>query len=169
MATQPAAVPPAILPEVGQRLPPFELPALDGQTYRYNQFRHRSNLALVFLPERPGPDDEAYLRALAQAAPELEVTDSRLLVVTMLPADEAAALKQRVGLKAPVLLDPGREAYCQYGLLSPSGPCAGVFIADRYLLLIARAVGSSLPETMSVGEIVDWLRYVDFQCPECGT
>lgn len=151
----------------GDRLPEFALQSVTGETIRHNQYRGRANLALIFLPEHPGPQDEAYLREVAAAAPEIAETDSNVLVVTTQSADEAKALAARVGLNAPMLLDSDRGVHRVYGFVDDSNARAGVVIADRYLQIWAIAGGRSLPETMSVLDMLEWLRFIAFQCSEC--
>lgn len=167
-----STIPKTLLPTpvqvtTGERLPAFALQSATGETIRHNQYRGRANLALIFLPEHPRPSDEAYLRDVATAMSEIEEADSCVLVVTTLPADEAKALAARAGLNAPILLDPDRGAYRVYGLTAENNAQAGVVVADRYLNIWALAAGNSLPEAMRVPDMLEWLRFIAFQCSEC--
>ena len=49
----------------------------------------------------------------------------------------------------------------------PGAPRRGVVVADRWgeIYLVARA--GSVAELPPVAELLEWLRYVQMQCPEC--
>lgn len=168
MSTVPKTQLPAPLQlTAGDRLPSFTLRSATGETIRYSEYRGRCNLALVFLPEQPGPRDEAFLRDVAARQSEFSETDSCVLVVTTQSPDEALALASRVGLRAPMLIDPDRGVHRVYGFVAENRAQAGVVVADRYLQVWAIAAGRTLPEAMSISDVMEWLRFIDFQCSEC--
>ncbi len=46
-------------------------------------------------------------------------------------------------------------------------PCPGVVVADRWGEVIHVATGSQASELPLADELVDWVTYVQHQCPEC--
>lgn len=49
----------------------------------------------------------------------------------------------------------------------PGAPCPGIVIADRWGEIYHAAGASSPGQLPSPSELVEWLRYVQMQCPEC--
>lgn len=49
----------------------------------------------------------------------------------------------------------------------PGVPCPGVIIADRWGEILHVAAGPSVAELPSPHEIVEWIEFVQRQCPEC--
>lgn len=46
-------------------------------------------------------------------------------------------------------------------------PCPGVVVADRWGEVAHVAAGSQVRDLPAVGEIAEWVTYVQHQCPEC--
>jgi ABC-type Fe3+/spermidine/putrescine transport system ATPase subunit len=46
-------------------------------------------------------------------------------------------------------------------------PCPGVIIADRWGEIVQVATGSQVAQLPPAHEVVDWVTYVQHQCPEC--
>lgn len=49
----------------------------------------------------------------------------------------------------------------------PGAPCPGVVIADRWGEIFHAAGASSSGQLPRSSDLVEWLRYVQMQCPEC--
>ena len=105
---------------------------------------------------------ERYLRGITRHAAEISEWDGRLLVVVPGSAGEAGALAGADPPGVRVLADPGQRVARQLGLRG-----AAVVIADEWgeiYFAVDAGVEHALP---APEEIVDWVRFISIQCPEC--
>ena len=121
----------------------LKAPSLDGPPVQLSDLRGRRNLVLIFA----GTDGAEWrlIAELRQAAGELR-------------EEEATAV---------IVADAGAESRAWYGALAPDGvPGAALYISDRYGEIYFAAHperGQPLP---SAAEVLDWLRFINSQCPE---
>ena len=104
-----------------------------------------------------------YLRRLTRRHDDINEWDGRVAV--LLPHGLAAAEKLRSDLELPfpVLADADGEVAVRTGVQG-----GGMIIADQWGEIFFEAAGG--PEVHSfpaVDEVVEWLRYLAIQCPEC--
>lgn len=123
----------------GRRLPDLDLPSADGKGMRILPSGRRSHL-IVVVHERRCPACEAFVRSLEAEREEIESWDGRVLAVR----------------------DPERRLGDALGLETPA-----VVVADQWgEVHLAHAAGDehAFP---TPAELVQWLRYLAIQCPEC--
>jgi len=69
----------------------------------------------------------------------------------------------------PILVDSDAHIHRRVGATDAAGqPAPALFVTDRFREIYATYVsakGSALP---SAKEIMDWLLFINIQCPECG-
>lgn len=145
-------------------LPLCELPDAQGQVHRYPR-RHRRRALVLYGAERGDcPACRAYLTALAALAPQIAAEEAELVVVVS--GRPAPAV---VGAAGTVLFDPDGRVFRRWGAVDPAGqPVAALFVADRFGTLYARALAGPDHALPPAAEVVDWLRFINIQCPECG-
>ena len=121
-----------------------DLPARtpEGREVHASDFRGRRNLVLIV----PG-----------QGGEELGLLDELRLGAADLQEEEAVVL----------IADEDDESCRLYGAVSPEGHrIAALYIADRYgeIYFVAHSQpGHALP---GAAEVLDWLRFINAQCPE---
>ncbi len=49
----------------------------------------------------------------------------------------------------------------------PGVPCPGLIIADRWGEVMHRDTPSDVSGLMAVDDLLEWVRYVQYKCPEC--
>ena len=103
----------------------------------------------VYLPDLKGRPlvllkDEALARALSARAAELKALGAQAYLLAQTPRPSLL----------PLLLDPE-------GVLLPALPEGGALVADAFLEVY------HLGPVRDAEEILDWLRFVEAQCPEC--
>jgi len=132
-----------------------------GAEVRFSDYRGRSNLILIF--GTLAAEHSALFRDLAVHHQRIREEQSEVLLIIPALIDEP---KQPVQLPFPVLLDPDRQTYAEYGLQASMNPISGIFIADRFGELVASYVG---PETANAtaASILKWLEFINSQYPEC--
>jgi peroxiredoxin len=86
-----------------------------------------------------------------------------VLVVVSSRSDTVA---QRVGWRFPTLVDEGALIHGMVGGGDAEAkPAPAVFVTDRFREIYAAWHGSELPRAQ---EVLDWLIFINIQCPECG-
>lgn len=160
--------PPQGLLAAGDRLPPLTLPsATDGHPAALRPSGRDARL-LVFLRSAEGTEGHDYLRGLAAANTTLRRWDARPTAVVPAHLEAAARLVHDLRPPFPVLADVDGAARRRCGV---DEGAAALFIADRwgevYHSVLAPSE-SALPAPPPDGMIMQWLRYLATQCPECG-
>jgi hypothetical protein len=129
--------------ERGMMLRDLTAPTLDGERVQLSDLRGRRNLVLIFAGTNG--EEQRLLSELRESRAELR-------------EEEAVAA---------VIADNDRESRSWYGALAADGtPRAALYITDRYGEIYFAAHperGLSLP---SAAEVLDWLRFINSQCPE---
>src|SRR5438094_97027 len=114
--------------------------------------------AVTLVSDGPVPD------ALYQEA-RRHFSEKELVAVTSQPA----AVPQRGRWTFPVLVDDGAHIHRNVGATDAAGrPAPAVFVTDRFREIFAAYLpghGAALP---GAKEILDWLVFINIQCPECG-
>jgi len=153
-----------------QPAPSFRLNSSRGGTVALSDDRGRLNLVLVFLPGLDGPGCRAALQNFADRYREYQASAAQVLVVVSGPAAQGA-LEEATAYPFPVLADPEGEARRAYIALLPA-PVGDdqpvVFILDRYRAPYVAWTGSQPDDPALQDEFLDWLDFMEFQCPECG-
>jgi hypothetical protein len=69
----------------------------------------------------------------------------------------------------PVLIDSDAYIHHSVGAVDAAG-CAtpAVFVTDRFREIYATYVSSEGSALPSAEKVIDWLRFINIQCPECG-
>jgi peroxiredoxin len=151
----------------GEILPGFTLPDVDGSSVSLESYRGRTNLVVVFAGDKMDESPVAVLlEELVARREEFTLEAAQVLVaVTSRPA----AVPQRGRWTFPVLVDDGARIHRQVGATDAAGrPAPAVFVTDRFREIFAAyqpGRGSTLPGTK---EILEWLVFINIQCPECG-
>jgi len=159
-----ATVQPAIRgPASGQMLKPFALPAADDRQVRSWDYQQRRNLVLLLHHGLGCAACRASLRDLAAEATRMRATEAVLLAIG--PDDPEATRQLAADLDRSVLLlsDPSGSVATRQGLTVPA-----VVVTDRFGEIWASWPGGDEHRLPSPAEVLDWLRYIGVQCPECG-
>lgn len=164
MATRPdphgRAAPEALA--AGRLLPDLKLSPARGGPPVAVRGNGREVGVLVFVHGSGCDACRAYVRELAGARQLLGEWGARLLVVSPEPAASAARLAPEPTGTAAVAADPDGAFGARTGLAP-----AAVLVADAWGELYHVAAAGPAHELPGVQEIVDWVRFVAIQCPEC--
>jgi len=120
-------------------LPHFELETVRGDRVRYADLWQRRFVVLVALRDPGSPETRRYVDAL-MAAGDLVAHETTLVIY-----EPAAQPTQAAGLP----------------------PAPSVTIADRWGEVQHVAAAERDGELPPPAELVEWLRFVQIQCPEC--
>ncbi len=149
--------------------PPFRLPSSQGEPVSPADYLGRSNLVLLFLPGLDSPGCRRALEHFAAHRQEYEEQATQILAIFSGPGAESV-LKEGRDFPFPLLADPEGDVRQAYAALLPEpvGAEPMVFVLDRYRGPLAALVSPELENPAIHREILQWLMFVEIQCPECG-
>ena len=156
-------------PAVGRRgelLPAFTLAEGDGSAGFVERYRGRLNLVIVFAGEIAEESPIAkLLQQLRLRAAELTAELAQVLVIVTSP--QMAAQHGSIGF--PTLLDEGGQIHRALGAGDAAGGLGpAVFVTDRFREIFAAYLPGQRSGLPAAQEILDWLVFINIQCPECG-
>jgi peroxiredoxin len=145
----------------GEIFPGFALPDIDGSSVSLESYRGRTNLVVVFAGDKMDESPvTVLLEELVARTEEFALEAAQVLI---------AVTSQRGPWTFPVLVDDGAHIHRHVGATDAAGrPAPAVFVSDRFREIFAAYLsghGSALP---GAKEILDWLVFINIQCPECG-
>ena len=151
-------------PDRGQLLPDFVLTSSEGEPTQISDYRGRSNLVLALADEPDG----GYLGEMARRHAEFLEEEAKVAAIFQCSWKRARLIKDQQQLPFLVLADGDGTVYRSLGALTPAGKLApAVYITDRFGETFAAyrtADGQPVPST---DELLEWLRFINRQCPEC--
>jgi peroxiredoxin len=145
----------------GGRVPLFYLPTVGGGQSGPASLRSKYNMVLVFI--EGGTAGEAYLAALAAAYPDIQANQARTIAVVPTSMEAATALSDKLKLPYTLLADEGGAATSR---VLGEGNQAALCVADRYGQAYYVELASTTASLPSVQTALDWLDYIQIQCPE---
>lgn len=142
-----------------RRLPEVKLPSAPGGSPVPIRPPGRVSAVLVLLDGAECDACRAYLHSLASVSTDIAEWDGRVIVVV--PASPEGAARSADDAPAlTILADPERTLAARLSLSTPA-----LVIADQYgEIHHAASAAHALPEP---AEVIDWLRFLAIQCPEC--
>ncbi|MCS7050569.1 MAG: redoxin domain-containing protein [Thermomicrobium sp.] len=152
----------------GDRLDDFELPTLDGRTVSTRRYYLRSGLLLLFSHEFPCDSCLDYLSVIERVLPEIR--RERMEVIAVVPIGRTLVIARPADFlpQFPIGLGEGDELHRRFGFLDETGrPAAAVVVGDDTATIWhawCAGAGHELPEPP---ELLEWVRFVSYQCPEC--
>lgn len=155
---------------VTRPIPLRRVVTIDDTAFSLGALRGRRQVALLLAHGADCLACFGYARQLAAQGPALEDADATPVVVVSGSAGEAATWREGVGESALLVGDPdGRWKAAVAAAIGRSPTDALLLVLDRYL---APRAGSFAPEAgglIAPSEVVEWLRFVALDCPECST
>jgi peroxiredoxin len=152
----------------GQLISDFTLASTGGQKISLSDYRGRSNLVLVFAGGGAGSPDLKVLAEIAADYAHIQEEQAEVLAVMQCARETAARIKQEANLPFPLLVDEDGRIHRPAGAADKYGhPATAIYVTDRFLEVFAvyrAAEGQAMP---NVREIVEWLSFINSQCPEC--
>jgi len=143
--------------ERGRCLPDVEVVTIGGVRKRLSDFKGRKNLLVILT----GEDGAGLPAAMATAAADINRNEGHVIVILPYPSPEA--------LRWPfdVVADPDGTIRRKFSSADSREPCLSVFTTDRWgEVVFACQTGRGDPAP-GAADLLDWLRFVDQQCPEC--
>jgi len=147
----------------GDRLPRLELSDAGGGPVRLRDPAHGA-VVVAYLARPEAAEAREYLAALRAMEPEFRQWYGRTVVITGPETGVAGEALPSGRPASPVVPDPAGELRRGLGIEDDYA----LFIADRWGQLYAVWHGTTATDLLDIREIVEWLRFLATQCPECG-
>lgn len=148
---------------LARQLPHLTLPAAPGGATTSIRPRGRDGVVLVATHGAECQPCRAYLRDLAANVEAIREWDGRVLVLHPGPLEEAERVRAELALPFSILADANREVMQRAGLEG-----GGISIADQWgEIVFDESGGEEVHPFPEVQEVVEWLRFLAIQCPEC--
>lgn len=152
----------------GQVLRDFALPSAAGKRVQLSDCRGRANLVVVLAGARGSQPRVELLRQLASRHADILEQETQVMAVLCCPREQAQAIKARAQLPFVVLADSDGAVHRSLGALDRSGvPRRAVYVTDRYGEVFAAWRTFAGDASPTAQEILDWLEFINRQCPEC--
>ena len=149
-------------PASGHHLRPFALPDAAGRTVQLWQYLQRSNVVLFFHHGVDCAACHAVLQELATHTDAFSQEETAVLAVGPGQLAENQQLADQAEYPFPLLSDSTGQTAAQLELDIPS-----LVIADRWGEIWAAWLGGADHRLPSGQEILQWLVFIEAQCPEC--
>ena len=149
-------------PASGRHLLSFTLPDAAGRSVQLWQYLQRSNVVLFFCHEVACAACTTILQELAAHMDAYSQEETAVLVIGPDQPAENQRLAAQLGHPFPLLSDPAGQTIAQQGLDTPS-----LVIADRWGEIWAAWAGGTDHRLPSGQDILQWLMFIEAQCPEC--
>jgi peroxiredoxin len=150
----------------GEMFPEFVLPTIDGAPVDLERYRARSNLVIMLAGDERGPATTSLLIDLVALKAELAAEVAQVVLVLATRAD---ATRRSEPWPFPVLVDAGALIHHRIGATDALGrPVPALFITDRFREIYAAWMPAEHAVMPSATEVMEWLEFINIQCPECG-
>jgi len=147
---------------VARRLPDVKLPSAPGGSPTPLRPPGRVSPVLVLVDGAECDACRAWLVRLAAASADIGEWDGRVIVVVPASPDQAIHIADDVANHFTILADPDHTLAARLGISTPA-----LVIADQYGDIHHAAPAGDAHHHPDPAEVVDWLRYLAIQCPEC--
>ena len=157
------------VPPVGEIVPDFVLFSTEGARVRISDYRGKRNVVLIFCRVGRSESVRNLLRDLSKWYREFVSEDAELFAVIQGERHKAGELNRSGLLPYPVLMDTEGHVHDRFGAPVPAqDPLPMVCVADRYGEIRHVCRAGDPKTSCGAQEILDWVRFINLECPECG-
>ncbi len=125
-------------------------------------YRQRNNLVVVFAGNKECERCRTLLKGLAAGDHDIRDQDARVLAVVAGSVEDARQVQERDRLPYAVVADEGGRIHREVGALD----AVTVLVVDRFGEIYSIYREDKYQPVPTAGEIVDWLQFIELQCPE---
>ena len=144
----------------------FELPSSEGTVTGPAAFRLRKHLVLLFLHDVTCGTCQRVLQAMARSYAEVQKDNAEVLAIIGGDVLAATAFHHTQQIPFRFLFDADDHAaslcLADIGVFRPA-----ILLVDRYGAIWKELVPKEKDGDIEVQETLEWLAFMDVQCPEC--
>lgn len=157
---------PGQYPTRGYRLRDFTLTSVDGKDVHPSDYRGRSGLVLVFAGG--AATASSLLKEIGQRYSQVREEEGQVLAIVQEKREAAVRIAHKLSLPFPVLVDEDGRVHREFGGADAEGrPAPAIYVCDRYGEVFGSYRTSSSHALPRLEEILNWLSFINSQCPEC--
>jgi len=148
-------------------IPAFELPSARGGTVGPRTYRRQRNLVLIVFHDGRCRVCRDLLAQLADQYEEFRALNAEVLAISTLSADDARAIANTLNLPFHLLYDSSGQVVDRFTYRDPKTgrPAPSIVVTDRFgAVYTTIQVDEDNPPQPE--QILDWLRFIEIQCPE---
>ena len=145
-----------------RRLPDIQLPLIDGETPTQVRARGRKAPVLLLLHSAGCRDCETYVQRLAARQADILEWDGRVLMVVPDRTEAEGILGTTADVPFAVAIDTEQRLAVALSVQIPA-----IVIADQWGEIHQVEEAGADHHFPATQEVVDWVRYLAIQCPEC--
>ena len=161
-----AVTPSEQFPSEGHLLRDFALISPLGVRIHLSDYRGRSNLVLLVTDNESA--SARLMSDLAREYAEIRNHEAEVLAVEWLSPEQATQEKQQMRLPYPLLVDEDGRFHREVGATDAHGQSsAAVYVTDRFGEVFGSYRTRDGQNLSTAEEILNWLEFVNSQCPEC--
>ncbi len=151
---------------IGKILSYFELPETNGDKITTWDFHGRRNLLIIYISDPDRDQSRDLLKQSDLVYDKIQEEETELITIVQAPLAQAKTLKQDTGLHGYFLVDENGTVFQRFGLTKKGGEQSPIIIiTDRFGEVYFENL-SNRREIPTTKEILDWLKFIESQCPE---
>ncbi len=144
--------------------PPFSLPSTSNREISLWDYKQKNNLLLLFIGDRSIKLYEPIFTIITNEYSSLKKLKTETLVISLLPLHTLKEVKVKLQLKYQLLSYPSSRIAEKYGI-DITKIFFKVLVIDRFCDIHYHQSIIELAE-FSLKEFVDWIEFLENQCPE---
>jgi len=152
-----------------EEAPYFSLPSSRKEEISLWQFKQKRNLIIIFYHGSKCTLCQKKLEEYSKIYEQAKELEAEILAISFDSTNEIEDYMRKIPLPFPVLSDNKQEVAEKYTYkdYQRNSPVPSVFITDRFGVLYYQKISREATELPSGKEILDWLIFMNIQCPEC--
>jgi peroxiredoxin len=147
-------------------IPDFNLVASDGKRYNPGLYRHKKNLVLVFVQVVQCASCYMLLSVVKRDYQEIRALNSEVLFIISGNHQTVKDLQHQWMVPFPLLADPDDHVASKY-LETNLQHRPVILIVDRFGVVWKYYISGITKEEIMIKNVLEWLNYIEIQCPEC--
>jgi hypothetical protein len=145
-------------------LPDFDFVTIGGGSKRLSDFKGRKNLVLILADG----DDEAILNEMARAYPAIRNLEAHAIAILKTSPANRLGADSSPRWPFDVSVDSAGERHRAFGAENDQGASGlAIYVTDRWAEVVFACRTLQGDPAPSVADLLDWLTFVDHECPEC--
>lgn|SRR5574337_1306340 len=149
----------------GGMMPDLAFVSATGRRLRISDYRGRRNLVVVFCGNGKSNAARNLLEQIFRSYSEFESEEAQALAVVQAAGQPPGNFVQGGACPFPVLYDEGGHGHELAGVSAADSDAPVVLVVDRFGE-IRHAGRAGQPGSINAEDVLDWVRYINLECPE---
>lgn len=152
--------------KLNRPVPIFELPSTLGRNIQSWEYKQRKNVVILFLCS-DSDKNRKILQDFADNYDQYLSQNTEILAIITKDQEAINKLQVELALPFPILSDISGTVADKYTQIIDKCPLPSVFVTDKFGILYYQSTLEKEDEFFEQGKILEWLDFIEAQCPEC--